>query len=104
MIEMFSAILGKIKWQIILFLARRLPDCKTVTPTLSESIDRKLSFKERMTIRLHLFTCEACVRYLEQIRVLHDLFHKYQSELERSASTLNDDAKARLKSALLSSN
>ena len=101
---MDQTIIGKLKWQIILFLARRLPDCKTITPTLSESIDRKLSFKERIVMRLHLFTCEACVLYLEQIRVLHDLFHKYQTEPEHTTSSLNDDAKARLKAALASAN
>jgi len=101
---MDQTIIGKLKWQLILFLARRLPDCKTITPTLSESIDRKLSFKERVVTKLHLFTCEACVRYLDQIRVLHDLFHKYQQEPEHAESSLNEDAKARLKAALASAN
>ncbi len=99
---MNSTITGKLKWQLILFLARRLPDCKTITPTLSESIDRKLSRKERIIVRLHLFTCEACVRYLEQIRLLHDLVHDHQSE--QAISSLNETAKERMKAALTSIN
>ena len=99
---MDSTITGKLKWQLILFLARRLPDCKTITPTLSESIDRKLSLKGRIIVRLHLFTCEACVRYLDQIRLLHDLIHKYQPE--QVISSLNDTAKERMKAALTSTN
>ncbi|MEQ1765079.1 MAG: zf-HC2 domain-containing protein [Pyrinomonadaceae bacterium] len=99
---MDSTIIGKLKWQLILFLARRLPDCKTLTPTLSESIDRKLSLKERIVVRLHLFTCEACVRYLEQIRLLHDLIHDHRSE--QVMSSLNETAKERMKAALASIN
>jgi hypothetical protein len=99
---MDSTITGKLKWQLILFLARRLPDCKTITPTLSESIDRKLSLKERIIVRLHLFTCEACVRYLDQIRLLHDLIHRYQPE--KVISSLNETARERMKAALTSTN
>ena len=36
---MDQTLAGKIKWQFILFLARRLPDCKTITPTLGEMND-----------------------------------------------------------------
>jgi|SRR5215203_6060481 len=101
---MDSTIIGKLKWQLILFLARRLPDCKTITPTLSESIDRKFSIRERIVVRLHLFTCEACVRYLDQIRLLHDLIRKYQPELDHPTSSLNETAKERMKAALTSIN
>ncbi len=93
---------GKLKWQLILLLARRLPDCKTITPTLSESIDRKLTLKERIIVRLHLFTCEACDRYLEQIRLLHDMVHDHRSD--HAISSLNETAKERMKAALISIN
>lgn len=92
---------GKLKWQIILVLARRLPDCKTITPTFSALLDRKLTFKESVVTRLHLFTCEACVLYLEQIRFLHEFIHKHQPEISLSA-TLPDSAKQRMKTALTS--
>ena len=94
---------GKLKWQLILFLAGRLPDCRTITPTFSASIDRKLTFKERIVTRLHLFTCEACVRYLEQIRILHDLLHAHDlAAVPTSDSALSSDSKDRLKAALRS--
>lgn len=95
---------GKLKWQLILFLARRLPDCKTITPTFSASLDRKLTFKERVVTRLHLFTCEACVRYLEQIRIIHDLFHSRDlAEVPNPKSPLSADSKERIRAALRSS-
>lgn len=101
---MDPTITGKLKWQLILFLARRLPDCKTITPTLSESVDRELTLKERVVVRLHLFTCEACVLYLDQIRLLHDLIHKHQPKLVQSTSALDESAKDCMKAALTSIN
>lgn len=100
---MENTLRAKLKWQLILFLARRLPDCKTITPTFSASIDRKLTFKERIVMRLHLFTCEACVRYVEQIRIIHDLLHSRDlADLHTAASSLNPESKNRIKAALRS--
>ena len=101
---MFRTLIGKLKWQLILFLARRLPDCKTIAPTLSESIDRQLTFKEQIVTRLHLFTCEACVLYVQQIRLLHDIVHTHQSDLERASPSLDTSAKERMKALLASTN
>ena len=97
---MLHSLVAKLKWQLIVFLARRLPDCKTITPTLSESIDRKLGLRERIVTRLHLFTCEACVRYVEQIRFLNNIIHTHSHDLDRSSATLDDSAKERMKALL----
>lgn len=101
---MFQTLIGKLKWQLILFLARRLPECKAITPTLSESIDRKLTFKESIVTRLHLFTCEACVLYVKQIRLLQDIVHTHQPDLERANPSLDLSAKERMKALLSSAN
>jgi len=101
---MDQTLAGKLKWQIILFLARRLPDCKAITPTFSASIDRPLTLKERVLTRLHLFTCEACVRYLEQIRFIHNFLHDHASVLDQTNTSLNDAAKERMKTMLSSAN
>lgn len=95
---------ARLKWQLILFLARRLPDCKTITPTFSASIDRKLTFKERVVTRLHLFTCEACVRYLEQIRFVHKFIHDRAPVLDQTNTSLNEAARERMKALLSSTN
>jgi hypothetical protein len=94
---------GKLKWQLILFLARRLPDCKQMTRTFSASLDRDLTLHERIVSKLHLFTCEACRRYLEQIRFVRDaVMNGGIPELaaETSPASLSLEAKERLKKAL----
>lgn len=97
----------KLRWRLIFFLARRLPDCKTITPTLGEMNDRELSLRERVTVRLHLFTCEACQRYVEQIRFLHEALLRRERLIEASAQSsdaaLSSDAKERIRKALSAS-
>lgn len=101
---MGSNLLGKLKWQFILVLARRLPDCKTITPVIGESLDKRLPLRQRIVIRLHLFTCEACARYLEQIEFLRAAAHRHEEMLETAAADSNaamsSDAKERLRSRL----
>ena len=94
----------KLRWQLIFFLARRLPDCKTITPTLGEINDRALSLRERITVKLHLFTCDACRRYSEQVRFLHDALHHREFMIEAAAETsgaaLSSEAKDRIRKVL----
>lgn len=52
------------------WLGRRLPDCRTITPTMSASLDGGAGRWRRLMIRIHLFTCERCGLYLDQIRFL----------------------------------
>lgn len=52
------------------FLLRRLPACKQMTVLMSESMERPLTLRERVVLRLHLWVCIWCVWYLEQLRLL----------------------------------
>jgi hypothetical protein len=52
------------------WLLRRQKPCRELVPLLSESLDRRLSLRERLELRLHLFVCAWCARYLEQIKFL----------------------------------
>ena len=103
---MKKSLFEKIHWAIIVFLARRLPDCKTITPTLGETLDRKVSLRQKIIIRLHLFTCEACVRYLKQVRFLSEAMHKHEEKLHEDAApetaNMSTDTKDRLKEILRS--
>lgn len=104
---MKQSIYQRLRMAFIFWLARRLPDCKTITPMLGESIDRKLSAREKLTMKLHLFTCEACQRYVKQIKFLREAVHvqeeKLMSDENSSPVKLSLDAKERMKDALKSS-
>lgn len=94
----------RLKWQLIFFLARRLPDCKTLTPTLGEMNDRGLNLREKLVVRLHLFTCEACRRYVEQVKFLHAALLEreglIESAVDSSDAALSSAAKERIRKAL----
>ena len=97
----------KLKWIVILWLARRLPDCKQMTRQLGEALDRKQSWREKLVMKVHLFTCEACERYLEHISFLQTAIHAH-GELdpdvaEFTAATLSSESKERIKGVLRNS-
>lgn len=70
---------------------------------MSESMDRKMSLMERINIRLHLFVCIACVRYLQQLKVIrHAMEYQRREEALESAAdaSLSEEARERMKRAL----
>lgn len=44
--------------------------CRDVAMLVSQSLDRRLSFHERVALRFHVFLCKACGRYRRQLRQL----------------------------------
>ena len=96
---MDGGIFQKIKLVIIFWLARRLPDCKQMTRSLGESLDRQPTWREKVVLKLHLFTCEACERYLEQVAFLKEAFQAHGDEDTRdfSSASLSADSKIRIK-------
>ena len=49
--------------QATIWLARGQPSCDAVTATLSESLERPLTPRERGRRRLHFLSCDYCLRY-----------------------------------------
>lgn len=45
-------------------------DCKQTTKLLSEKQDRPLSFRERISLRIHLMLCAGCTNYDKQMNLI----------------------------------
>ncbi len=79
--------------------------CKEITALVSESLDRRLPFGERLAVRLHLMMCKFCSRYREQLIALRLLVNRYVQEIEPSQPahpfSLADDARSRIKRNLV---
>lgn len=76
-----------------------------MTRTLGESLDRKTTWREKIVMKLHLFTCEACDRYLKQIAFLKEAVHAHGEATdtsEFSAAALTAESKERIKAFLRS--
>ena len=82
-----------------------LPPCKDIAKIISASLDRKLTLRERIILKLHLAACELCVRYLNQSQLLRSAAHSIDEDLESDlyAKRLSDDARERIKNILKAS-
>jgi hypothetical protein len=83
-------------------ILRTFPSCKEIVHIISASLDRPLTLREKFLMKIHLFACKPCVRYLNQSEFVSGAI-KIMDETERMdlfAGTLSDAARARIKSAL----
>ena len=71
--------------------------CQVATRLISESMERKLSFKERIGLWLHLRLCEFCVRFLRQVHGLRKIARSYKLQDIHLPQTAKDRIKQALK-------
>jgi hypothetical protein len=81
----------------------RMFSCKNVTQMLSESLDRKLPFYQRIGMRVHLIMCKLCSRYKEQLLFLRKTAHLFSdsSENEKISFHLSSEAGKRIKESMV---
>ena len=91
----------KIKHAVRWWLLRRLPACKQIVKVISESMERKLSLRERITVKLHLWICLWCVWYLEHLNLMRDTVRTKASQEPNLDSSslppLSPEARERMK-------
>jgi hypothetical protein len=80
-------------------------NCRQVTRLVSQSMDAKLPWHQRLAIRFHLLYCIWCRRYASQIQFLRKAAKELSSEaVDVSAPKLSvearDQMRKRLQSAL----
>ena len=88
----------KLKHSIRYFLLRRLPPCQQIVAQVSQSMERRLTLRERVNLKLHLWICAWCQWYLEHIHLIHDVSRAHQPDLT-SGPTLSAEARERIKRA-----
>lgn len=78
--------------------------CREVSKLVSESMERRLPFRQRMELIMHLFLCRLCAGFARQTRLLRRAARQEPERLIGDASspevTLTPDARARIKAAL----
>ena len=70
----------KLKHAVRYWLLRRLPACQQTVATLSQSMERQLTLRERITVKLHLWICAWCQWYLEHLHLIRDTARAKASE------------------------
>lgn len=60
-------------------------NCEMATRLYSESQERKLSFKERMALKMHSLACSGCRNFDEQMSTLRSVSRTYAKDADESA-------------------
>ena len=96
----------KLKHSIRYWLLRRLPTCRQTVEKISQSMERSLTTKERLNLKLHLWICAWCQWYMEHLHLIRDTARAKAdgpSELIADAG-LSNEARERIRRRLNNQN
>jgi len=76
--------------------------CKQASQVISQSYDCRLSWRERWDLRIHLFICDACVRFARQMRFIRQAMRRFSREQAEADEQvrLSAEAAARIRQEL----
>jgi hypothetical protein len=75
--------------------------CRQITRLVSQSMDTKLPWHQRLAVRFHLLYCSWCRRYASQIRFLRKATREVANVADNEAPVrLSDDAKVQIQQTL----
>src|SRR5215207_7451784 len=94
----------KTKHAVRFWLLRRLPACKHTVELISQSMERPLTMRERVLLKLHLWVCMWCQWYLEHLHIMRNALRLKKNEnddVDGSTTTrLSDEARERMRRSL----
>ena len=77
------------------------PSCREAARLQSAALDRKLTLRQRLGLRIHLALCKWCRRYGEQITFLRSTTQRYAQDDQHSPpQVLSSQARERIKQRL----
>jgi hypothetical protein len=81
---------------------RKLPACKEIVKLVTASLDGRLTFREWIVMKVHLYSCDSCINFLKQVRFIRTTLRHSDEGLdnENSSVMLSDDARTRIKNAV----
>ena len=78
--------------------------CKEVSRLVSESLDRKLPWRQRIGVWLHLMMCRLCFGFRKDMLRLREAARQHaeavEDDADESQATLSDEARQRIQKAL----
>lgn len=96
----------KLKHSIRYYFLRTLPTCQHTVDTISQSMERSLSIRERIKLKLHLWICVWCQWYIEHLHVIRDAARAKADEPANviSGPGLSSEARERIRRRLTNQN
>ena len=92
----------KAKHAIRFYLLRRLPTCQQTVEKISQSMERPLTLRERINLKLHLWICAWCQWYMEHLQLIRDAARARADKAPdlQTGATLSDEARERIRHKL----
>ena len=98
----------KLKHSIRYWLLRKLPTCQQTVEKISLSMDRELSLRERIDLKLHIWICAWCQWYMEQLNTIRATARAKGAESpdldSTSTAALSSEARERIRQKLTGEN
>jgi predicted anti-sigma-YlaC factor YlaD len=71
--------------------------CKQTSLLVSQSLDRRLRWRERMAVRMHLWICVYCRRFTQQLALIRRMMQPWQDQATaQSEVALSQAARERI--------
>lgn len=71
--------------------------CKESSQLISQSLDRPLSIRERLALRLHLLICDVCSRFVKHMNLLRLAMRRMRQQTEQDEGIqLTPEARKRI--------
>jgi hypothetical protein len=71
-----------------------MKNCKETSTLVTQSLDRRLNWREQVGMRLHLKVCSNCARFMRQMHLIRAWLHSEENEAGQAG--LNDETRARI--------
>jgi Putative zinc-finger len=76
-------------------------NCKQTSQLVSQSLDRRLSLRERIAVRIHLLICKYCKRFSQQLLAMRLGLQRMTKSVEDDTQLhMPSESKARIAKAL----
>ena len=67
--------------------------CKETSLLVTQSLDRRLTWSERLGMRIHLTVCDNCTRFVRQMRLIREWLSKGDEAVQPG---LTDESRERI--------
>jgi len=72
-------------------------NCKQTSALVSQSLDRQLTWRERIAVRIHLWICVYCRRFAQQLNLIRRMMQAWQQQAtDQSELALSQAARERI--------
>lgn len=77
--------------------------CEEADRMMSDSLDRRLGWAERLALRGHMLVCRSCRRAGRKLRSIRRALSKSLEQVDAAGDTLSAEARERIRAALRNS-